>query len=43
MSKSKKAKAAGLEKHRQLQRAKKIKRKQRKQVELPKKHSKEKK
>ncbi len=40
MSKSKKAKAAGLEQHRQLQRAKKMKRKQRKQVALPKKHAK---
>jgi len=40
MSKSKKKKAAGLEQHRQLQRAKKMKKKQRKQVELPKKHTK---
>jgi hypothetical protein len=39
MSKSKKEKAAGLEQHKQLQRAKEMKRKQRKQVELPKKHT----
>lgn len=39
MSKRQKKKAAGLEQHRQLQRAKKMKRKQRKQVELPKKHA----
>jgi hypothetical protein len=40
MPKSKKEKVAGLEQHRQLQRAKEMKRKQRKQVALPAKHSK---
>jgi hypothetical protein len=40
MPKSKKEKVAGLEQHRQLQRAKEMKRKQRKQVALPTKHSK---
>ena len=40
MPKSKKEKTAGLEQHRQLQRAKEMKRKQRKQVVLPAKHSK---
>jgi len=40
MPKSKKDKAAGLEQHRQLQRAKEMKRKQRKQVSLPTKHTK---
>jgi hypothetical protein len=43
MRKSKKEKAAGLEQHRQLQRAKEMKRKQRKQVSLPTKHIKGKK
>jgi hypothetical protein len=43
MRKSKKEKAAGLEQHRQLQRAKEMKRKQRKQVSLPTKHTKGKK
>jgi hypothetical protein len=43
MPKSKKAKAEGLEKHKQLQRAKEMKRKQRKQVVLPTKHTKGKK
>jgi len=43
VSKSKKEKVAGLEKHRQLQRAKEMKRKQRKQVALPAKHTKGKK
>jgi hypothetical protein len=38
--KSKKEKAAGLEKHKQLQREKEMKRKQRKQVSLPAKHAK---
>jgi hypothetical protein len=42
MGKSKKEKAAGLEQHKQLQRAKEMKRKQRKQVALPAKHSKDK-
>ena len=37
---SKKEKAAGREQHRQQLRAKKMKRKQRKKVELPKKHRK---
>jgi len=36
--KSKKEKAAGREQHRQLLRAKKMRRKQKKNVELPKKH-----
>jgi hypothetical protein len=40
MPKSKKAKIAGLEKHRQLQREKEMKRKQRKKVSLPAKHAK---
>jgi hypothetical protein len=40
MPKSKKEKVAGLEQHRQLQRAKEMKRKQRKQVALPAKHTK---
>jgi hypothetical protein len=40
--KSKKEKAAGLEKHKQLQREKELKRKQRKQVSLPTKHTKKK-
>jgi len=40
---SKNKKAEGLEKHRQLKRAKKMATKQRKNVELPKKHSKGKK
>jgi hypothetical protein len=43
MSKSKKEKDAGLEQHKQLQRAKEMKRKQRKQVALPTKHTKGKK
>ena len=43
MPKSKKEKAAGLEQHKQLQRAKKMKRKQRKKVSLPTKHTKGKK
>jgi|GEM_PF-1224063 len=43
MPKSKKEKVAGLEKHRQLQRAKEMKRKQRKKVALPAKHTKGKK
>ena len=38
MSKSKKDKAAGLEQHKQLQRAKEMKRKQRRQVTLPTRH-----
>jgi hypothetical protein len=42
MPKSKKDKVAGLEKHKQLQREKELKRKQRKQVPLPAKHSKKK-
>ena len=37
---SKKEKAAGREKHRQMVRAKKMKRKQKKTVELPKRHKK---
>lgn len=37
---SKKEKAAGREKHRQLMRAKRTQRKQRKKVELPRKHKK---
>lgn len=40
---NRKKKAEGLEKHRQLKRAKKMESKQRKKVELPKKHSKGKK
>ena len=40
MSKSKKAKREGLEKHKEMVRQKKIKLKERKQVSLPKKHSK---
>jgi len=43
MPKSKKEKVAGLEKHRQLQRAKEMKRKQRKKIVLPTKHTKGKK
>lgn len=43
MSKSKKAKKEGLERHRQMLREKKMKLKQRKQVSLPKKHLKGKK
>jgi hypothetical protein len=43
MPKSKKEKAEGLEQHKQLQRAKEMKRKERKQVALPTKHSKGKK
>ncbi len=42
MPKSKKEKAAGLEKHKQLQREKEMKRKQKKQVALPSKHVKKK-
>jgi hypothetical protein len=42
MPKSKKEKATGLEKHKQLQREKEMKRKQRKQVSLPTKHTKKK-
>jgi hypothetical protein len=42
MPKSKKAKVAGLEKHKQLQREKAMKRKQRKKVSLPAKHTKKK-
>jgi hypothetical protein len=38
--KNKKEKAAGLEKHKQLQREKEMKRKQKKQVSLPAKHTK---
>ncbi len=40
MPKSKKGKAAGLEQHKQLQRAKEMKRKEKKQVALPTKHTK---
>ena len=40
MSKSKKAKREGLEKHRQMLRDKKLKLKERRQVSLPAKHSK---
>ncbi len=40
MSKSKKSKREGLEKHRQMVRDKKLKLKERKQVSLPSKHSK---
>jgi hypothetical protein len=39
MPKSKKEKAAGLEQHKQLQRAKEMKRKEKKQVALPTKHT----
>jgi hypothetical protein len=42
MPQSKKDKAAGLEKHKQLQREKEMKRKQKKQVSLPSKHIKKK-
>jgi hypothetical protein len=42
MPKSKKDKIAGLERHRQLQREKEMKRKQRKKVSLPAKHAKKK-
>jgi hypothetical protein len=42
MPKSKKAKVAGLERHKQLQREKEMKRKQRRQVSLPAKHAKKK-
>jgi hypothetical protein len=42
MPKSKKAKVAGLEKHKQLQREKEMKRKQRRQVSLPARHAKKK-
>jgi hypothetical protein len=42
MTKSKKDKVAGLEKHKQLQREKEMKRKQKKQVSLPTKHTKKK-
>jgi hypothetical protein len=42
MPKSKKDKIAGLERHRQLQREKELKRKQRKKVSLPAKHAKKK-
>jgi hypothetical protein len=40
MPKSKKEKIAGLEQHKQLQRAKEMKRKQKKKVALPTKHTK---
>jgi hypothetical protein len=40
LPKSKKEKVAGLERHKQLQRAKQMKRKQKKQVSLPAKHAK---
>jgi hypothetical protein len=40
MPKSREEKVAGLEKHRQLQRAKEMKRKQKKKVALPTKHAK---
>lgn len=43
MSKSKKAKREGLEKHKQMLREKKLKTKERKQVSLPQKHRKGKK
>jgi hypothetical protein len=43
MPKSKKEKAAGLEQHKQLQRAKEMKRKEKRQVALPTKHGKGKK
>ncbi len=42
MPKSKKDKVAGLEKHKQLQREKEMKRKQKKQVSLPARHAKKK-
>jgi hypothetical protein len=42
MPQSKKDKAAGLEQHKQLQRAKEMKRKQKRQVSLPTKHTKKK-
>jgi hypothetical protein len=42
MPKSKKDKVAGLEKHKQLQREKELKRKQKRQVSLPTKHAKKK-
>jgi hypothetical protein len=42
MPQSKKDKVAGLEKHKQLQRVKENKRKQKKQVSLPTKHTKKK-
>ena len=42
MPKSKKDKIAGLEKHKQLQREKEMKRKQKKKVSLPAKHAKKK-
>jgi hypothetical protein len=42
MPKSKKDKVAGLERHRQLQREKEMKRKERKKVSLPAKHTKKK-
>jgi len=42
MPKSKKEKVAGLEKHKQVQRQKKMKRKQKKQASLPAKHAKKK-
>jgi hypothetical protein len=42
MPKSKKEKAAGLERHKQLQREKEMKRKQKKGVSLPTKHIKRK-
>jgi len=40
MTKNKQEKAAGREQHRQLQRAKKMKRKQKKNLELPQRHKK---
>jgi len=43
MAKSKKEKAAGREKHRQLKRAKEMRKKQKKKVELPQEHKKGKK
>jgi hypothetical protein len=43
MAKSKKSKKEGLEKHRQMQREKKLKLKERRQVSLPQKHLKGKK
>jgi hypothetical protein len=42
LPKGKKDKIAGLEKHKQIQREKELKRKQRKQVTLPTKHAKKK-
>jgi hypothetical protein len=42
MPKSKKDKVAGLERHRQLQREKEMKKKERKKVSLPAKHTKKK-